>query len=208
MITYRWFINRINRELYSCVVRILRLIGHQPKVSYNLRRYTRTDLVMKMSLLLYKQAGVIYLPLPLPLIDCFWSLLTNVCCYHSWGNFTLHSRFIVLSHMIMYDFCLISLVPIGGFFIEQNHFRLYFHIVWGFIVREHPFNLKRGGGGDHGFFSGAKYFFSLRSAAENYFRDKLSQHYFFYTKTIFFKAQSAITEFFFLPISETEIFFL
>ena len=69
--------------------------------------------------------------------------------------------------------------------------------------REHPFNLK--GGGGYVFFSESKYFFGLRSAAEFFFHNNL-QHYFFSTKTTFLR-HKVLTEFFFLPISETEFFF-
>ena len=41
------------------------------------------------------------------------------------------------------------------------------------------------------FFGVKIFFFSLRSAAEIFFPDTLSRHYFFSTKTIIFKAQSA-----------------
>ena len=68
------------------------------------------------------------------------------------------------------------------------------------LLREHPFNLKGvgvGGGGWLWIFSESKYFFSLRSSAEFFFRDILSQHYYFSAKTIiFFKAQSANRIFF------------
>ena len=52
-------------------------------------------------------------------------------------------------------------------------------------------------GRGYGFFRSQNIFFSLSSAAEKFFRNKLSWHYFLSTKTIFIKAQCANRIFFF-----------
>ena len=61
------------------------------------------------------------------------------------------------------------------------------------ILREHPFNLK--GGGGYGFYR-----------IKNIFSRQVVATLFFSTKTTIFKAQSA-NRIFFLPISQTEFFF-
>ena len=71
-----------------------------------------------------------------------------------------------------------------------------------FFIREHPFNLKGGGGGGLWVFSESKYFFPLRSAADFF----LARHYSFSTKTIIFKAQSAHSIFFSAHFRDSIIF--
>ena len=78
--------------------------------------------------------------------------------------------------------------------LEENIFLslLAIKILWEYMVREHPFNLK----GGLWFFSESKYFFLALLRSRTFFREKLSRHYFFSTKTIIFKPQSANRIFF------------
>ena len=70
-----------------------------------------------------------------------------------------------------------------------------------FVLREHPFNLKGGGGGAMVFF-GVTFFFRF-AAQQKFCRDII----FFLQNQYFLRHKVLLTEYFFLPISETEMFF-
>ena len=55
-----------------------------------------------------------------------------------------------------------------------------------FLLREHPFNLKGGGGGGYGFFLSQNIFLFHFEAERGFFCVKLLRHSFFSTKTVFF----------------------
>ena len=68
-------------------------------------------------------------------------------------------------------------------------------------LRDHPFNLK-GGGGGYGFFSDSKYFVSLRGAVEFFFCDII----FFYKNNVFLR-HKVLSEYLFTSKLPTEILF-